>query len=111
MTSPWNIGFDKLPSKEPQVNYKYYKPLPRKKRERKLLKARTCPDCEKYYSSNPHHRLQESSRHRDSERPKTPPFFWELDFPEHLEPTDGGEYTFKKRNKYEETFKKYSKTK
>ncbi|GFY69424.1 uncharacterized protein TNIN_19691 [Trichonephila inaurata madagascariensis] len=109
MASSWSVDFDKLPSREPQVNYKYYKPVPRKKRERKQLKARTCPDCEKYYAFNPNSKLQESSRHRDYKRPKTPPFFWELDFPEHLEPTDGGEYKFSKSNEYEETFKKYQK--
>ncbi|GFT35479.1 hypothetical protein TNCV_1717971 [Trichonephila clavipes] len=31
MASPWSVDFDKLPSREQQVNYKYYKPLPRKK--------------------------------------------------------------------------------
>ncbi|GFT35452.1 hypothetical protein TNCV_922671 [Trichonephila clavipes] len=31
MASPWSVDFDKLPSHEQQVNYKYYKPLPRKK--------------------------------------------------------------------------------
>jgi hypothetical protein len=63
-------------------------PSVRKKEERKKLNGYTCKECEDYYRTRDltedelKGRLKACSRHRSKYSPvKSPPYFWETDFP------------------------------
>ncbi|GBN83870.1 hypothetical protein AVEN_57378-1 [Araneus ventricosus] len=91
--------FDCIP-KEKEPPYKYYSPLPKKKNERKRLKAHACSECEKYYAEFPNERMQSSSRHRGNKRPPTPEHYWDLDFPDYEIKTDMYRLKSLSENKY-----------
>lgn len=54
----------------------------RKKKDRCQLKGHSCPQCQKFFEKLGHKSEEKHSRHRsDVSPPKTPPHFWEVDFP------------------------------
>ncbi|KXJ06392.1 DNA endonuclease RBBP8 [Exaiptasia diaphana] len=61
--------------------------MPKRGKKRWKDPAYTCRDCDEYYKSFPEdereQRIQRSCRHRWEHRPppRTPPGFWEIDFP------------------------------
>ncbi|CAO3637146.1 unnamed protein product [Cunninghamella blakesleeana] len=70
---------------EIESNYPYAKTV-RKKAERAHLPGTTCKCCIKYYEASTMMNVKEQvdrfSKHKVAyERPKTPPGFWDLDFP------------------------------
>lgn len=94
--------------------YKYKTKTPRKLSLRHQLPGYCCDQCKEYYDSlklSPEElekRLKLVSRHRTDPGPKTPEFFWELDFPDDEECIKRGyieqepkPYKFKSTNKYQ----------
>lgn len=91
---PRSSSFDTVPKPE-EPAYKYVKKLPKSRRERRKLKGHTCRECEAYYAET--NTVDLSSRHRQ-ERSKTPPYFWEMEFPSREECLKRGYITLAEYN-------------
>ncbi|GBN65662.1 hypothetical protein AVEN_122881-1 [Araneus ventricosus] len=92
--------FDRVPL-PPEPPYKYVKPLPKKRSERRQLEAHPCRQCEKYYAQVPSSHLKKSCRHRGPTGPPTPKHFWDLDFPKDYEIPIEKFVKKRTRNKYD----------
>ncbi|XP_049810625.1 DNA endonuclease RBBP8-like isoform X1 [Schistocerca nitens] len=86
-----NTSFDRIPTKTgTSPDYKYRRGAVRKKDQRQALEGWECDICKKYYETGKDdtaaaqkQHMNHCSRHRDKYpvRAKTPPGFWDPDFP------------------------------